>query len=249
MTKLVDKRSEEFAHVRHFFQPGKRVLEIGGGTGFQASLIATTGASIESIDVAEPPPGVEIYFPVRMYGGKTLPFPDDYFDVVFSSNVLEHISDLETMFSEMRRVMKSDSWSIHFLPTPAWRIWTSLSHYIHIARRLVGLVGARYHPGYASLARTDDLACTPSAWCAVKRVLRDGPHGKYPSATSELWYFSRRRWLNLFQESGFELVDDRPSRIFYTGYGVFPFISIERRRMLAGFLGSATRVYIFRKAP
>jgi SAM-dependent methyltransferase len=248
MSNLVDVRSEEFENVRSFFHPKIRVLEIGGGTGFQASLIATTGASVESIDVAKPPPGVETYFPVRIYGGKTLPFPDDYFDVVFSSNVLEHISDLETMFYEIQRVMKSDGRSIHILPTPAWRTWTSLSHYIHIARRLVGLVGGRYHSAGTAHAGTGNPARTRGLWSAVKRVLRDGPHGEYPSAISELWYFSRRRWLNLFRGSGFELVDDRPSGVFYTGYGVFPLISIERRRKLAGILGSATRVFILRKA-
>lgn len=249
MSNLVDVRAEEFNCVRRFFQPGMRVLEIGGGTGYQASLIASTGAAVDSIDVAEPVPGVETYFPVRIYEGKTLPFPDEYFDVVFSSNVLEHIPGLKTTFSEVQRVMKSDGRAIHILPTPAWRTWTSLSHYIHIGRRLVGLVGGRRHSAGTAPARTDNPARTRGMWSAIKRALRAGPHGEYPSAISELWYFSRRRWLRLFQTSGFELVEDRPSGVFYTGYGVFPSISIERRRELARILGSATRVFILRKAP
>jgi len=249
MSNLLDVRTEEFKLVRGFFRPGIRVLEIGGGTGFQASLIASTGASVDSIDVAEPLPGVEIHFPVRIYGGKDLPFPDDYFDVVFSSNVLEHIPDLRTTLSEIQRVMKSDGRAIHILPTPAWRTWTSLSHYIHIARRLVGLVGHRHHCAGAVPAGTVNPACTRGAWSAIKRVLRDGPHGEYPSAISELWYFSRRRWLKLFQRSGFVLVENQSSGIFYTGYGVFPSISIESRREVARILGSATRVFILRKAP
>ncbi len=246
---LIDIRTEEFNLVRRFFEPAMRVLEIGGGTGYQASLIASTGAVVDSIDVAEPLPGVETYFPVRIYEGQTLPFPDDYFDVVFSSNVLEHIPDLKTTFSEVRRVMKSDGRAIHILPTPAWRTWTSLSHYIHIARLLVGLVGGRHHSAGTAPARIGNLVRTRGMWWAIKRVLWDEPHGEYPSAISELWYFSRRRWLKLFQENGFDLVEDRTCGIFYTGYGVFPSISIERRRKLARILGSATRVYVLRKAP
>jgi SAM-dependent methyltransferase len=247
--QLADLRRTEFTGVQHFFRSGVHVLEIGGGTGYQASLIASTGASIDSIDVAEPLPGVEIHFPVRTYEGKALPFPDDYFDVVFSSNVLEHIPDLRTTLSEVRRVMKSDGRAIHILPTPAWRTWTSLSHYIHISRRLVELVSGRRHSQKsAPPARAGKPVRARGTWNAIKRVLRDGPHGEYPSAISELWYFSRRRWLKLFQETGFELVEDRPSGIFYTGYGTFPSISIERRRELAGILGSATRVFIMRKA-
>lgn len=249
MSNLIDVRGEEFNRIRRLFQPGMRVLEIGGGTGYQASLIASTGVAVESIDVAEALPGVEIHFPVHIYDGTTLPFPDDYFDVVFSSNVLEHIPDLETTFSEVQRVMKPDGRAIHILPTPSWRAWTSLSHYVHIARRIVGLVGGRHRSVENTPVGIGNPTRAHGMWNAVKRILRDGPHGEYPSAISELWYFSRRRWLKLFQKSGFELVEDRPSGIFYTGYGVFPSLSIGKRRKLARILGSATRVFILRKAP
>lgn len=255
--QLTDLRREEFSRVHHFFRPGAHVLEIGGGTGYQASLIASTGAAVDSIDVVEQPPGVETYFPVRIYDGKALPFPDEYFDIVFSSNVLEHIQDLKITLSEVRRVMKSDGLAIHILPTPAWRTWTSLSRYIYIAKLLVDLTDFR-----SSAARTTHALSNNTThalinnkvrsygiWGAIKRVLWAGAHGEYPSAVSELWYFSRRRWIKVFQENGFDLVEDYPCGLFYTGYGVFPAISIERRRELARYFGSATHVYILRKAP
>ena len=40
------------------------------------------------------------------YDGKTLPFPDNSFDSVFSSEVLEHIFNPEEIFKEINRVMK-----------------------------------------------------------------------------------------------------------------------------------------------
>ncbi|BCX12107.1 MAG: hypothetical protein KatS3mg067_1045 [Thermosynechococcus sp.] len=248
MSNLVKVRTEEFNYVKKFFLPGMSVLEIGGGSGYQASLIASTGASVVSIDVAKPLPGVEIYFPVQIYGGATLPFPDNYFDVVFSSNVLEHIQDLRATLSEVRRVMKSDGMAIHILPTSARRAWTSLSHYVHIARRLIGLVCRRYYVINTPAVPRDPGCAHHGTWAAIKRVFWDGPHGEYPSAISELWYFSRRRWLKVFQENGFDLIWDQPSGIFYTGYGVFPAISIGRRQALARVLGSATRVFVLRKA-
>ncbi|MEW5886685.1 MAG: class I SAM-dependent methyltransferase [Pseudomonadota bacterium] len=245
MPTLEALRAEEFDCVRRHFRPERRVLEIGGGSGYQASLIASTGAAVESIDVA---PGTETHFPVRLYGGGALPFPDQYFDVVFSSNVLEHIPDLDLSLAEIRRVMKPDALAIHILPTPAWRAWTSLSHYIHIGRRIVGVLAGR---GYAARASPVPAvtAVGPRGWRALRRLLADGPHGEYPSALAELWYFSRRRWRQLFFDHGFELLEDWPSGIFYTGYGIFPALSVERRRKLAGVLGSATRVFIMRKRP
>lgn len=40
------------------------------------------------------------------YDGKTLPFPDAYFDGVFSSEVFEHIFNLEEIIQEVSRVTK-----------------------------------------------------------------------------------------------------------------------------------------------
>lgn len=40
------------------------------------------------------------------YDGKTLPFPDNHFDSVFSSEVFEHVFNLEEILVEIKRVMK-----------------------------------------------------------------------------------------------------------------------------------------------
>jgi SAM-dependent methyltransferase len=40
------------------------------------------------------------------YDGKTIPFPDETFDAVFSSEVWEHLFNLEEMIPEIKRVMK-----------------------------------------------------------------------------------------------------------------------------------------------
>jgi SAM-dependent methyltransferase len=41
-----------------------------------------------------------------LYDGKKLPFPDNYFDSVFSSEVFEHVFNLEEILQEIWRVMK-----------------------------------------------------------------------------------------------------------------------------------------------
>jgi SAM-dependent methyltransferase len=251
---LNELRADEFDDVKDYFRPGLRILEIGGGIGYQASLIAAKGAIVDSIDIVETPPNVQAYFPVRVYDGRNIPFPDEHFDVVFSSNVLEHIPHLDAALSEIRRVMKADGLAIHILPTPTWRTWTSMTHYVHIARRTFGLLFGGSGQKSESLSESlsaglDGLGSTAGGRRMLKRLFGDGPHGEYPSALSELWYFSRRRWTSLFQKKGFQVVETRPSNIFYTGYGVFPSVSMEKRRVLARFLGSATRIYILRKAP
>src|SRR5829696_811037 len=50
------------------------------------------------------------------YNGKTIPFPDAYFDSVFSSEVFEHLFNLEEMIPELKRVMKEQA--ILFITCP-----------------------------------------------------------------------------------------------------------------------------------
>jgi SAM-dependent methyltransferase len=41
-----------------------------------------------------------------MYNGKTIPFPDEHFDSAFSSEVFEHVFNLDEIIPEIKRVMK-----------------------------------------------------------------------------------------------------------------------------------------------
>jgi hypothetical protein len=82
-----------------------------------------------------------------------------------------------------------------------------------------------------------------TAW----RVIFAAPHGKDQSSFVELFSFSRKRWLSTFSDCGFEAVTDYPSGLFYTGYGLVPSMSLEARRRLARWLGSACRVYVLRR--
>ena len=51
-----------------------------------------------------------------------LPFEDDSFDLIFSSNVLEHVRQLNDAFDEMKRVLAPGGIMIHSMPTGTWKI-------------------------------------------------------------------------------------------------------------------------------
>ncbi len=54
-TPLERIRRAELDSVRRWFRPGARVLELGGGSGFQAAIVASWGCDIVSVDVASKP--------------------------------------------------------------------------------------------------------------------------------------------------------------------------------------------------
>ncbi len=244
MTSLEDLRESELRTAEVYFTAGTRVLELGGGSGFQASLIAARGAEVTSIDVALPVDQRK-FFPVQLYDGQTIPFPDGTFDIVFSSNVLEHVANLDGMMKEMHRVLKPGGLAIHILPTPAWRLWTSLAHYAYLIMRLFGSRRGVWGGHVPSLREKMGRS---GLWGTMTRVIVAGPHGEYPSALSEMWYFSKRRWLGVFRRNGFRLECGYPSGVFDTGYSIWPSLSVGVRRKLAILFGSATYIYVLRKA-
>ena len=76
----------------------KRILDLGAGTGWQARRMAERGHDVEAVDVPHGQYTSARIWRVRDYDGRTLPYPDESFDVVFSSNVLEHVEDLPALW-------------------------------------------------------------------------------------------------------------------------------------------------------
>ena len=244
VTHLQRLRLAELERIHDLLPPRSRILELGGGNGHQAAVLSTWGHDVSSVDIAPPSSRHTTYFPVSLYDGKTLPYDDEAFDVVFSSNVLEHVPHLSVILKEIARVTKSDGVVVHILPSPAWRFWTSGTHYVHLAKR----VGGRFFRHEAGRNASYSQASTSKRnWgILLKRVFLDGPHGAYPNEFYELYAFSRSRWLHVFAAHGFEVTSCFRNGLFYTGYEIFPRLATGMRQGLSRFLGSATWIYIMR---
>lgn len=85
---------------------GATLLDVGGGPGYFADAFTRAGATYFSIDV-DSDLADESGRSRRVVGtGAQLPFRDDAFDVVYSSNVLEHVAEPWTVAEEMLRVLR-----------------------------------------------------------------------------------------------------------------------------------------------
>jgi len=241
VTHLERLRTAELELIRDYLTAGSQILELGGGNGYQAAILSMWGHHVTSVDIALPTSGHTRFYPVALYDGKTLTYDDGRFDVVFSSNVLEHVKDLGSLLAESKRVLRRNGATIHILPSPYWRFWTSIAHYAYVGLRALGVhrpVSGGVVPSVAEKIQRR------GAWYVIRRALVAGPHGEYPSALSEMYYFSKRRWTKVFRDAGFEIVRVVKSGIFYTGYELLPGLSLESRKKMAKVLGSATYVFI-----
>ena len=91
-------------------RPEDRALDVGCGTGDFTAAMARAGADAIGVDVAEAAlrrarsrhPGVEFRL-VPLDG--PLPFEDGSFELVWASEVIEHVADTARWLSEVRRVL------------------------------------------------------------------------------------------------------------------------------------------------
>ncbi len=92
------------------FEPGKRVLEVGCGTGFFSRIFLEYGVDLHSIDLsreliekAKERCGERADF--RIADIENLPYEGETFDAVVGARVLHHL-DMEASFVEIFRVLK-----------------------------------------------------------------------------------------------------------------------------------------------
>ena len=92
-----------------------RMLELGFGNGLHIPAFARAGALMHGLEVNQTllEIGKEnmrqrgIDADLRVYDGAHMPYPDAYFDYLFATSVLEHVSDLDAILREADRVLKS----------------------------------------------------------------------------------------------------------------------------------------------
>lgn len=252
-------RRVEIEKVIALMEPKSAVLEIGAGTGWQAKYMTEHGFRVIAIDVANSNYSSVGTWPVIIYDGKNIPLPDRAVDVVFSSNVLEHVSGVEAFQSEIQRVLKPDGRAIHLMPTSSWRFWTSLTMYPQALKTLYWILRSRLR-SHVKIAERIDKSDGPHAvestssrrgWRRYLHFLRNNfvptRHGEVGNALTELYYFSRYRWTGLFRSSGWQVERTLPNHLFYTGYFLLGSrLSIKWRQTMSYLLGSACIIYVLR---
>ena len=102
---------------------GKAALDAGCGTGRGTERLSERGAQVTSLDIGAKLVNItRARYPCQalIASVSELPFPTGCFDVVFSTEVIEHTADPLTSAREMYRVLKPNGHLV--LSTPVW-LW------------------------------------------------------------------------------------------------------------------------------
>jgi SAM-dependent methyltransferase len=212
-------------------------LELGAGDGFQSALLAKYVHCLESTEINK-----------RMLSLKKNPnikyktcsaeeavknYPQCFFDIVFSSNVLEHVAHPETVLAGVHRSLKDDGITIHIMPSPFWKmcqllLYIPVNFFVimeRISRRpgilfvvreirsLLREAASGLTTGTnATLERADQeealFGNNPGKKIKkhvfLKRLFFPMPHGISDGHWREFVGFGSRHWVRIFKEAGFD---------------------------------------------
>lgn len=106
----------------------RRVLEVGCGEGYGASLLARSFDHVHCVDIGRDvleraqaaTSAANVAF--SRYDGVRLPFPDRSFDGLVSFQVIEHVADPAAFASELARVLKPAASAVLTTPSRTYRL-------------------------------------------------------------------------------------------------------------------------------
>jgi len=232
-----------------------KALELGAGDGFVSTLLAEYVGSLISTDLNRERLQRQDYANViyrtcdAELVGET--FGEKEFDLVFSSNLLEHLQDCQRALRGVHKVLKDDGITIHYMPNRYWKLATVLLHIPNkmakfIDRILSGRLFKRKkgRKSQRRLYSRNSPKVRRRRQFFLAKIFLPRIHGVSSNTISEFIAFGKNRWIKQFEEAGFEVLSVKNVG-FSSGYG----FGCDRVRRILEKMGIHTScAYIAQKA-
>ncbi len=183
-------------------------LELGAGDGAQSQYIARCARKVLCTDLnadrLERASHPRLTYDVC--DAEELPYDTGRFDLIYSSNLIEHLPNPEKALSEMRRVLRDDGMMIHVVPN---RFWKLLHLGLFYPRQVVFILeavlsGGRVRTDGEEPTRGNNLKSERPSF--LRRNLWPAVHGEYAGHSQEFVRMGASYLNPRFRKAGFETV-------------------------------------------
>ncbi|MEI8608440.1 methyltransferase domain-containing protein [Enterovibrio sp. Hal110] len=163
------------------------------------------------------------------------------FDLIFSSNVLEHLPNVKKCLDSSHAISNDDAYYVHILPNPTWRFFATVFYYPVKVRNVISRLFKHKEP-QAKSSWGNNIKSSSKKVSRLSRLLPP-VHGVSNNLFAEFLAFRKSSWLNTFKSSGYVVVDVLPGPIS-TGYG----LGFDYLKPILERLGVSTEyIYVLRK--
>jgi len=170
-------------------------------------------------------------------------FDDESMDLIYSSNVLEHLPNVDSCLSECRRVIKQNGIIVHTLPNRTWKVFNLLLFYPVLTKIIIRRIFEKKAITRKRKSLDDNLRPYDPSKIFLRKLFPK-IHGISKNHLDEFRMFGEKIWVEIFKRNKLELF--RIVRLpFYYGHG-YQFCVLLR---LGNYIGlSASTAYLLRKA-
>lgn len=229
-----------------------KALELGAGNGYQSKILIeicdnliATDMNADRLSLAEKNSKIEFAVLDAEKVGSS--FDIKSFDFIYSSNLLEHLPDVDLCLKGCHQVLKDDGIVINILPNSNWRVLSSVLHYPVKIVRLFNYLISRVSSNSNAQVKKNKLQGNNIKVARRKRsfldILIPPPHGISANSFSEIFAFRKKTWKKIFERNDFKVIDILNGPIS-SGYG----LGYDRLKNVLYSIGITTEyIYILKK--
>jgi len=220
------------------------VLELGCGDGFLSMRLKPHCKFLVSADYRTDAlgPRQQLNLNFLSCDVEHLPLRTCSFDMIFSSNLLEHVEDIDRALSEMYTAVKKGGIMVHAVPNVTWKVLQLVLYYPFVVYLKVSSIRdkRRHTTDNSEQIQTNMIRFksnvkrqegSQSVLRRIARKLKPSPHGISRSHLEEMYRFSNWYWERVFRRNGWNVVH-RIRMPFYSPYG----FGLNRMRRLCELL-------------
>jgi ubiquinone/menaquinone biosynthesis C-methylase UbiE len=194
----------------------ENTLELGCGIGYYSAFLSTISINVIATDLEQEDglthsPGLDktriflkklevVNVHVEHASAEKLPYPDNSFDLVFSSHVLEHVPNRNIAIEEINRVLKPKGINVCIVPTRMDRFYAFFLNFIYLTKRIFARIVPR-----AKKKQVHNLQLATNIIFEKSPYIKSFPfppaHGAYPSFFKEFDQWSFSKWEKLITKN------------------------------------------------
>jgi SAM-dependent methyltransferase len=188
-------------------------LEVGAGDGFQSVILSRY---VKNLVCTEFVPGrlpeknsATIKYQVADAEKIDHYFESNHFNIVFSSNLMEHLNNPSAFLKGVKSILRNDGVSIHSMPNRFWKVCQMAFHHLNYLILLIERLNVQTISTIGGLSKhkkgSYDNPKQTRKNSFLRRVLWPIPHGVSTSNWMEFYLFGKKRWIKKFNENGFKV--------------------------------------------
>ena len=182
-------------------------LEMGCGDGYQSKLLSKFVRDLVSTDLNKDriPKINHLNIIYKVVDAEQISehFQKNEFDFIFSSNLLEHVPNIDKCLNGTKNVLKDDGICIHVIPNSNWRFFAVL---LHFPNKLINFIEGFFINKRKNKSFGNNINVDRKSKSKIFNFLVPKPHGISSNFLFEFYHFSKHNWIKTFERNNFEIL-------------------------------------------